>query len=183
MHPSASCLVFSQYPTWIVFANLLCTSRAFLTLSIAVELEWLSEINGALYDVAFLEACRMHKVIIFYISRPLLMRICDHENRTISMYATLDLLGRARQLVDGAIEQERKWLNSFCVEKSIFQAFPGRSSLVILFGAGSVIKEVFMPDSRGPWGVLEALNPDSCKDSDLCHLSSTSHRLISQLHF
>ncbi|KAH7285182.1 hypothetical protein KP509_33G016900 [Ceratopteris richardii] len=194
LHPSSSCLVFGQYPTWIVFANLLCTSRAFLTLSIAVEPEWLSEINGALYDVAFLEARRMHKVIISDISRPLLMRICgkfnkslklltekiihgsnqrccleaDHEKRTISIYATLDLLGRARQLVDGAIEQERKWLNSFCVEKPIFQAFPGRSSPVILFGAGAVIKEVLMP---GEFVRVEISNVDTfVEDQEVLNL-------------
>ncbi|MCO5604458.1 hypothetical protein L7F22_058624 [Adiantum nelumboides] len=185
LHPSSSSLVFGQSPIWVVFGNLLCTSRAFLTSVTVVEPEWLSEINlSPPYDIVALESNRMHKVVISGLNRYLLTRVCgkankslklltskvlqgsyqrccleaDYEKGEIHIYTTSNLMKRAEQLVKEAIVQEKKWLNSECYEKCIFRALPGRSSPSILFGAGAEVKEVLM---QGEFVTVEVLNVDT----------------------
>ncbi|KAI5077555.1 hypothetical protein GOP47_0007379 [Adiantum capillus-veneris] len=185
LHPSSSCLVFGQSPIWVVFGNLLCTTREFLTSITVVEPQWLSEINlSPPYDIIALESNRLHKVIISDLSRHLLTRLCgkankslklltnkilqgsyqrccleaDYEKEELQIYTTLGLMKRAEQLVKEAIAQEKKWLNSECIEKCIFRALPGRSSPAILFGAGAEIKEVIM---QGEFVTVEVSNVGS----------------------
>eukprot|EP00250_Pteridium_aquilinum_P009880 c18998_g1_i1 orf=104-5260(-) len=185
LHPSSSCLVFGQFPIWVVFGNILCTSREFLTSVTVVEPEWLSELKiSPPYDIPALESCRMHKKTIPKVNRYLLSKLCgkyntamklltnkilqgghqrcfleaDYEKQEFQIYTTPDLMERAELLVTEAIEEERKWLSNECIEKCIFPTIPGRSSPVILFGAGAEIREVLM---QGEYATVEVSNVDN----------------------
>lgn len=195
LHPSSSCLVFGQFPVWVVFGNLLCTSRAFLTLVTVVEPQWLSEVKlSPPYDIPALESCRMRKTTIPNLNRCLLSRLCgkygtatklltnkilqgghqrcfleaDYDREEYHIYSTPDLMERAELLVKEAIEQEKKWLNSECIEKCIFPAVSGMSSPVMLFGAGAEIREVLM---QGEYVSVEISNVDpKIEDQEVCSM-------------
>lgn len=185
LHPSSALLVFGCSPIWVVFGELLCTSREFLTSVTVVEPEWISEMEPCpAYDISAIKSSRMNKVVLPSLSKCLLSRLCgksnrnlksltkiiqqgsnqrcileaDYERQEFHMYSPPDLMERTQEVVREAVEQEKKWMNSECVEKCLFQADAGKSSPVMLFSAGAEISQLLM---QGEFASVEILNVDT----------------------
>ena len=66
LHPSCSFLALGHKPKWVVFGELLCTTRKFLICVTVVEEDWVSTIQPCpSCDIHLLKALAMQKKVIY----------------------------------------------------------------------------------------------------------------------
>ncbi|XP_057829663.2 ATP-dependent RNA helicase DEAH11, chloroplastic [Cryptomeria japonica] len=174
LHPSCSLLVFGSKPTWVVFGEVLCTTRQFLVCVTVVEEDWISTIQPLpSYDIFLLKKLTMQKKVITGLGRCLLKRFSgkancnlhslvdhiqqrcnshrlgieiDHDKQEIQLFAVAEKMGQAYGLLENVLKSERRWMHNDCMEKSLFFAPRGKYSPLALFGAGAEIKHLEMED-------------------------------------
>ncbi|KAH9292074.1 hypothetical protein KI387_042739, partial [Taxus chinensis] len=174
LHPSCSLLVFGSKPTWVVFGELLCTTRQFLVCVTVIEQDWVSAIQPLPpYDILLLKKLAMEKKIVTGLGKCLLKRFSgkanynlhslvdhiqqrcnshrfgieiDHDKQEIQLFGVMEKMGQAYGLLEDVLKCERRWMYNDCMEKSLFYATRGKHSPVALFGAGAEIKHLELED-------------------------------------
>eukprot|EP01018_Ginkgo_biloba_P028693 Gb_34264 [translate_table: standard] len=174
LHPSCSLLVYGHKPKWVVFGELLCSTRQYLVCVTAVEQDWVSAIRPCpTYDIFQLNQLVMQKKVIPGLGKCLLRRFCgkgnynlhclltriqqscksdrfgievDHDKQEIQMFSIADEMQKACDMLADVLKCERRWMDNECMEKCLFYASRGKHSPVALFGAGAEIKHLEMED-------------------------------------
>ncbi|XP_057846134.2 ATP-dependent RNA helicase DEAH12, chloroplastic [Cryptomeria japonica] len=170
LHPSCSLLAFGNKPTWVVFSELLCTTRKFLVCVTVVEEEWVSAIQPPpSYNVFQLKKIALEKKVISGLGRCLLKRFSgkancnlhalvhriqqtcnshrggievDHDNQEIQLFSVAEEMEQAYGLLENVLKCERRWMLNECMEMPLFYACSGKYSPAALFGAGAEIKHL-----------------------------------------
>lgn len=170
LHPSCSLLALGHKPKWVVFGELLCTTRQFLICVTVVEEDWVSAIQPhPTYDICLLNELAMQKKVISGVGSCTLKRFCgknncnlhslvariqqtcnshrigievDHDKREIQLFSVAEKMDQAYGMLEDVLNCERKWIYNEGIEKSLFHASRGKASPVALFGAGAEIKHL-----------------------------------------
>ncbi|CAJ1854787.1 unnamed protein product [Sphenostylis stenocarpa] len=167
LHPSCSLLVFAQKPSWVVFGELLSVSNQYLVCVTAFDFQSLYNLHPApLFDVSKMEERKLQMKTLCGLGSILLKRLCGKANcnlfalvsrirkacmderiyievnvdqNAIHLFATSNDMDTTLDLVNGALEYERKWLRTECMDKCLYHG-SGISPPVALFGSGAEIK-------------------------------------------
>lgn len=182
LHPSCSLLVFSEKPNWVVFSEILSTSSQYLVCVSSFDFDALCTLDPPpVFNVSEMEKKKLQMKMWTGLGCILLKRFCGKgncylfglvsririackderifievnvEQNEIQLYASSHDMELAIAMVDEALECERKWLRTECLEKFLYHG-PGVSSPLALFGSGAEIKH------------LEVEN--QCLSVDVCH--------------
>ncbi|KAJ6305530.1 hypothetical protein OIU78_020966 [Salix suchowensis] len=166
LHPSCSLLAFGEKPNWVVFSELLSISNDYLVCVTAFDVESLSMLcPPPLFDALKMESQKLQVKVLTSFGSSLLKRFCGKSNSNlhslvtciriacmderigvevhvdkneILLFATAESMQKVFSIVSEAVECERKWLHSECMEKFLYLG--ADSSPMALFGAGAEIK-------------------------------------------
>ncbi|KAI9116976.1 hypothetical protein K1719_011975 [Acacia pycnantha] len=182
LHPSCSLLVFSEKPSWVVFGEILSASSQYLVCVSSFDFESICTLDPPpLFDVFLMETKKLQLKMWTGLGCILLKKFCGKGNcnlfglvsrirkacgdehifievnvdqNEIQLYASSGDMELAIAMVNEALEYEKKWLHTECLEKCLYHG-SGVSSPVALFGSGAEIKH------------LEVEN--QCLSVDVCH--------------
>ncbi|KAK4840491.1 hypothetical protein QYF36_010129 [Acer negundo] len=169
LHPSCSLLIFGQKPSWVVFGELLSYTNQYLVCVTAFDFESLSTLDPPpLFDVSKMEGRKLQVRMMTGFGSTLLKKFCGKfNNRVLSLvshirtscmderigvevnvdqneiflFATSKDMEKVVDLVNDALEYEKKWLHNECAEKCLYHG-ASVSPCVALFGAGAEIKHL-----------------------------------------
>ncbi|CAH8281561.1 unnamed protein product [Eruca vesicaria subsp. sativa] len=168
LHPSCSLLAFGHKPNWVVFGELLSVTDQYLVCVTAFDFEALSILDPPPpFDASQINEWRLRVKKVAGCSSTLLKRFCGKSNRSllsivsrarslcvderiniqvdvdqneILLFARPHDMDKVSTLVNDALECEKKWMRSECLEKYIYH---GRGQVpMALFGSGAQIKHL-----------------------------------------
>ncbi|KAL4180995.1 hypothetical protein AMTRI_Chr12g268910 [Amborella trichopoda] len=170
LHPACSFLVYGHKPSWVVFGELLSTTKDYLACVTTIDFEFLDTIRPSiLFDVSQLSSKRMENKVISGVGSSLLKRFCgkynhsllglvsrlretfsdehvninvDFDTREIHIFAPEVQIEKAYEIVNEALGYETKWIKDECLEKCLHYGAQGSFPSSALFGSGAEIKHL-----------------------------------------
>ncbi|KAL5556528.1 hypothetical protein UlMin_038764 [Ulmus minor] len=168
LHPSCSLLMFSQKPSWVVFAEILSLTHQYLVCVTSFDFESLSTLHPPpLFDASEMEIRMLQVKVLTGFGGTLLKRFCGKANSNllclvshicevcmderisikvnvdqneISLFSSSKHLESVLNFVNDALECQRRLIENECLEKCLFHGSGVPS--VALFGAGAEIKHL-----------------------------------------
>lgn len=170
LHPASSLLMFNHRPSWVVFGEILSVSDQYLVCVTAFEQEVLSSLTPPpLFDASEMESQKLQVTTLSGFGKTLLKKFCgksnngllcllsrirricgdericievDVDNNEIRLFSSSNDMEKVVNHMKNALDCERRWLQSECMEKCLYHGGPGLSPPVALFGSGAEIKHL-----------------------------------------
>ncbi|KAK9749633.1 hypothetical protein RND81_02G139900 [Saponaria officinalis] len=170
LHPSCSLLMFNHKPDWVVFGEILSATCQYLVCVTAFNREFLSTLIPApLFDPCEIEKQKLQLTMVSGVGKTILKKFCgksnssllchlskirgvcgddririevDVDNNAVQLFSSACDVEKVLKHVEGALDCERRWLFSECMERCLYHGSPGVLPPVALFGAGAEIKHL-----------------------------------------
>ncbi|CAM8888095.1 unnamed protein product [Rhodiola kirilowii] len=194
LHPSCSLLVFGHCPSWVVFGDLVSTSSQYLTCVSAFDFDDLSTLYPRpLFSVSKLQSRKLEMRVFDVIGATIMKKFCGKFNSNmgkllsrlrsdfgdeririqvnidenqIVVYASSNDSQRVSNVVEDALDYEKKVLINECMEKRLYDDGRGSFPSVALFGSGAEIKHLEL-EKRTLSVDLTYLNSNSVSEKEL----------------
>ncbi|KAF9598768.1 hypothetical protein IFM89_031436 [Coptis chinensis] len=167
LHPSSSLLIYSQKPSWVVFADLLSMPSQYLACVTAIDHDCLYTLSPSLFDE--MEKQKLLVTVMNGFGTLLLKRFCGKANsgllslvsqiqnackderigieieldkNEIQVFAPPADMEMVTTRVNDALRYEAKWLTDECIEKCLYRGGPGSTPSFALIGAGGEIRHL-----------------------------------------
>ncbi|OUZ99589.1 Helicase [Macleaya cordata] len=191
LHPSCSLLIYGQKPSWVVFGELLSMSNQYLVCVTAFDYECLSTLSPPPpFDISQMESRKLQVTVMTGFGNVLLRRFCGKASNSllrlvsrlrtncrderisidvsvdkgeVQIFASSEDMKKVYTAVNDALEYEKKWLSSECIEKCLCRGGPGVPPSMALFGAGAEIKHLELGKK---YLTVEVLHSNACALDD-----------------
>ncbi|KZV29966.1 hypothetical protein F511_23771 [Dorcoceras hygrometricum] len=194
LHPSCSLLNFGQRPPWVVFGEILSSSKEYLVCVTACDFKCLSTLSPTpLFDFIKMDNHQLQKRILSGFGSVLLKRFCGKWNSNVRHlvscvrascsderigievnveYNEIHLFACSQDMetlcdsVINALEYQRKLLQNECLEKCLYNGGTKVLPSFALFGAGAEIKHLELEKKFLTVDVCHS-NADNLNDKEL----------------